>query len=124
MNMYEKIQELCEKRDYFIKLLEYKFECKLNGCRNRLPNNINVAFPQNITGESLLYTLDMSDIQISTGSACNSKEISPSHVLKAIGLTDEESMKTVRFTLPDDITYDAIDDVVEEIRKAIRIIEV
>ena len=119
----EKIQELCEKRNYFIRLLEYKFECKLNGSQNRLPNNINVTFPQNITGESLLYTLDIAGIKISTGSACNSKEIKPGHVLKAIGLTDEEAMKTVRFSLPNDITYDEIDDVVEEIRKAIRIIE-
>lgn len=46
-----------------------------------------------------------------------------SHVLKAIGLTDEQAMKTVRFTLPDDITYEEIDYVVDEIKKAISIIE-
>lgn len=119
-----KVKELCEKRDYFIELLEEKFDCKLNGDKvSRLPNNINVTFPQNITGESLLYTLDLSGIQISTGSACNSKEISPSHVLKAIGLTDENAMKTIRITLPDDITYGEIDDVINEIGKAIRLIE-
>lgn len=119
----KKVREMCAKRDYFIGLLEYKFKCKLNGNQIRLPNNINVTFPQNISGESLLYTLEASGIQISTGSACNSKEISPSHVLKTIGLTDEESMKTVRFSLPDDITYEEIDYVVNEIDKAIRIIE-
>lgn len=119
-----KIQELCEKRDYFIGCLESKFGCTLNGSRERLPNNINVTFPQNITGESLLYTLETSGIYIGTGSACNSKEIKPSHVLKAIGLSDEQAMKTVRFSLPDDITYEEIDRVVDEIGKAIAIIEV
>ena len=112
-------------RDYFILLLCNRFGCKLNGSHfNRLPNNINVTFPQNITGESLLYTLDTSDIKISVGSACNSTSIKPSYVLKAIGLNNSEAMRTVRFTLPDDITYEDIDEVINEIDKAIKIIEV
>ena len=119
-----KIEELVNKRDYFINQLETKFGCKLNGHNEyRLPNNINVTFSQNITGESILYMLEISGIQISTGSACNSKSIQPSHVLKAIGLTDEEAIRTVRFTLPDDITYEQIDKVINEIDKAIKIIE-
>lgn len=118
------VTKLCKKRNYFIDLLESKFGCKLNGSEFRLPNNINVTFPQNITGESLLYTLEMSDIYVSTSSACNSKEIKPSYVLEAIGLNDEQAMKTVRFTLPDDITYEEIDRVVEELDKAIKVIEV
>lgn len=118
------MEELSIKRDYFIDHLELKFGCKLNGHNvNRLPNNINVTFPQNINGESLLYILDMSDIKISVGSACNSKSIEPSYVLKAIGLTDSDAMRTVRFTLPDDITYEDIDKVIDEIDKAIKIIE-
>lgn len=120
----EKVAEMCEKRDYFISCLETKFGCELNGHPiKRLPNNINVTFPQNITGESMLYILDISGIQISTGSACNSKSIKPSYVLKEIGLSDEEAMKTIRITLPDDITYEQIDKVIEEIDKAIKIIE-
>lgn len=120
----QKIQELCDKRDYFIQLLKSKFGCELNGDREqRLPNNINVTFPQNITGEALLYTLEMSEIYISTGSACNSKEIKPSYVLKAISLSDEQSMRTVRFSLPNDITYEDIDNVIEEIDKSIKLIE-
>lgn len=126
----QKTQEMCDKRDYFIDCLKSKFsksgfDIKLNGHKEfRLPNNINVTFPQNITGESLLYTLEMSDIYVSTGSACNSKEIKPSYVLKAIGLSDEQAMKTVRFTLSDDITYEQIDKVIDEIDKAIKVIEV
>lgn len=118
------IDEMCEKRDYFIGLLESRFDCELNGdSYYRLPNNINVTFPQNITGEALLYTLDLSDIKISTGSACNSKEIKPSHVLKEIGLTDEDAMKTVRITLSNDITYKDIDFVIDEISKSLKLIE-
>ena len=116
--------EMCRKGNYFIDLLKSKFGCVLNGSEFRLPNNINVTFPQNITGESLLYTLDMSNIKISTVSACNSKEITPSHVLKAIGLTDDEAMRTVRFTLSDDTTYEEIDKVIDEIDKAIKLIEI
>ena len=109
-----------DEKDRLVK----EFGCKLNGhSTERLPNNINVTFPQNITGESLLYTLSMSDIQLSTGSACNSHSIESSHVLKAIGLTDEESMRTIRITLPNNITYKDIDYVVDEIGKAIRLIE-
>lgn len=121
---YQNTKDMCLKRDYFINSLVYKFGCKLNGHdKDRLPNNINVAFPQNITGESLLYTLDMSGIKISVGSACNSKSIEPSYVLKAIGLTDEEAMSSVRFTLPNDITYQDIDKTIDEIEKSIKVIE-
>lgn len=125
----DKIDEMCQKRDYFINLLKSRFSkfgfgVKLNGCAtNRLPNNINVTLPQNITGEALLYTLDLDGIQIGTGSACNSASIEPSYVLKAIGLTDEEAMRTIRLTFDSDITYEDIDYVVDQIDKAIKIIE-
>lgn len=120
----DRLRDLCSKRDYFIGCLEYKFGCKLNGHPSqRLPNNTNVTFPQNITGEALLYMLDISDIKVSTGSACNSKSIEPSYVLKSIGLTDEEAMKTIRISLSDDITYQDIDKVIDEIDKAIKLIE-
>ena len=115
---------LIDKRYYFVDRLEQDFGCKLNGhWLRRLPNNINVTFPQNINGESLLYMLDLSNFKISTGSACNSKSIEPSHVLKAIGLSDFDAMRTVRFTLPNDITYKEIDCVIEEIGKCLKIIE-
>ena len=120
---YEKIGEMIDKRNYFINLLETRFGCKLNGhYEYRLPNNINVTFPHNITGEALLWTLDLSDMQISTGSACNSHSIEPSHVLKAIGLSDKDAMKTIRISLSEDITYEDISNVVSEIDKAISII--
>ena len=124
VNDEDKIREMQSKRDYFIGCLEYKFGCKLNGHpTERLPNNINVTFPQNINGESLLYMLDMSGVAISTGSACNSKSIQPSYVLKEIGLSNDEAMRTIRISLPNDITYEQIDCVIGEIDKAIKLIE-
>ena len=122
---HDVIMEMCKKRDYFISLLEFEFGCKLNGdAKFRLPNNINVTFPQNITGEAMLYTLDLSEIKVATGSACNSRSIEPSHVLKTIGLGNEDAIKTVRFTLPDDITYNDINHVVDEIGKCIKLLSI
>lgn len=121
----EAMETLSRKRDYFIDYLGYKFGCTLNGHDiDRLPNNVNVLFPQNITGESLLYMLDMANIKVSTGSACNAKSIEPSHVLKAIGLNDDDAMRSVRFTLSDDITYEEINKVINEIGKCIKLIEI
>lgn len=119
----EKIEDMCNKRNYIIDKLVSKFGCKLNGHNIfRLPNNINVTFSQNITGESLLYMLDMSDIQISTGSACNNKEIEPSHVLKAIGLNNESVMKTIRIVIDSNITYNDIDYIISNIEQSIKLI--
>ena len=66
--------------------------------------------------------LDMSDICISSGSACNSHTNKASHVLKAIGLSDEEAMRSIRMTLSENITYEDIDNVIYEIDKAIKIL--
>lgn len=113
---------LSVKRDYFINELT-RNGCKLNGASvHRLPNNINVMLPEGIGSEELLYMLDLDDIQCSAGSACNSHSKKPSYVLKALGLTDEEAAKSVRFTISSDITYEAIDYVVEKVVKIMKII--
>ena len=109
-------------RDYFINELT-RNGCKLNGSSvHRLSNNINVMLPEGIGSEELLYMLDLDDIQCSAGSACNSHSKKPSYVLKALGLTDEEAARSVRFTISSDITYDDIDYVVEKIVKIMKII--
>lgn len=113
---------LSVKRDYFISELT-RNGCKLNGASvHRLPNNINVQLPEGIGSEELLYMLDLDDIQCSTGSACNSHAKKPSYVLKALNLSDEECARSVRFTISSDITYEAIDYVVEKIVKIMKII--
>ena len=111
-------------RSHFIEQLEL-LGCKINGSLiERLYNNINVTFDQNIIGESLVYLLDMSEIMVSTGSACNSKSIEPSYVLKAIGLSDEDAAKTIRITLPDNITTDKIDKVISELKKQMMLLTI
>lgn len=111
-------------RDDFIDMLE-NIGCRLNGPRgkNRLPNNINVVLPYDINGETLLYSLDVDDIQIGTGSACNSRSIEPSHVLKAIGLTDDEASKCIRITIDSDFADYDTDYVVEAIEKSLKVLK-
>lgn len=73
----------------------------LNGPKtNRLPDNINIGF-SNITGEEVVMRLDAKGIAVSAGSACNSGELSGSHVLLAMGRTKQESLNCVRITIPD-----------------------
>lgn len=116
--------EMCRKRNYFIDLLESKFGCVLNGSEFRLPNNINVILPDGVMGESVLYMLSMSNIFISTSSACNSQSIEPSIVLKNIGLTDEEALRSIRITISNNTTYEDIDSFVSELDKTIKVIKV
>ena len=120
---YTKEMKIQSMREYMIDELTERFDCKINGSLvDRLPNNISVTFNQNITGESLIYLLDMANILISAGSACNTNKIKNSQVLQAIGLSDEEIAKTIRITLPDDITVEKIDRTISEIEKAIQLI--
>ena len=132
IGMAEAIKLIKEDEEYQLRLTMLRnnfisqlkgFGCKVNGSLNeRLPNNINVTFPQNITGESLIYMLDMCEIYLSAGSACNSKSMEPSYVLKAIGLSDEEATRTIRITLPCDTNADEVDKSVNEIDKQIKLL--
>lgn len=103
-------------RDYFIdKLID--IGCHLNGpCNHRLPNNINVMLPNNINGEGFVLVVSMDSVDIGTGSACNSHSIEPSYVLKAMGLTDNEADCSIRISIPDDMTIDDVDKVVDIIK--------
>ena len=92
----------------------------LNGPRGdkRNPNNVNISFKY-IEGESILLHLDMEGIAVSTGSACSSKNLKPSHVLEAIGLPIELCHGSVRFTLSMYTTKEEIDYVLEVLPKII-----
>ena len=119
----QRIAHISMIRDYFIRLFD-DINCKINGSEvYRLPNNINVMLPYDINGETLLYSLDVADIQIGTGSACNSRSIEPSHVLKAIGLSDDEASRCIRITIDDDFTVQDADYVAEEIDRSIKILK-
>lgn len=120
---YSKTDKVKRLRNYMIEKLIKRLGCKINGSiTDRLPNNINITFPQSITGEALIYMLDMCNIYISSGSACNAHSIKPSYVLQAIGLDDYEISRTIRITLPDDINKKQIDTVVDEIEKQIQVL--
>ncbi|NLY92138.1 MAG: cysteine desulfurase NifS [Firmicutes bacterium] len=97
-------------RDYLIDGIYERIPyCRLNGHRERrLPNNANFSF-EFVEGESLLLLLDMEGIAASSGSACTSGSLDPSHVLLALGLPHELAHGSVRFTLGEDNTKEEID---------------
>ena len=88
---------------------------RLNGHRtDRLPNHVNLCF-RYIEGESLLLRLDMEGIEGSSGSACTSGSLDPSHVLLAIGLPHEIAHGSLRLTLGDGTMEEDIDYVLEKL---------
>ena len=107
-------------RDYLIGRIEKEIPyCRLNGDREeRLPNNVNFSF-QFVEGESLLIMLDMKGICASSGSACTSGSLDPSHVLLAIGLPHEIAHGSLRLTLSEENTKEEMDYVVENIREIV-----
>ena len=112
-----------DSRDRLIECLE-DIGCKLNGPRfNRLPNNVNVILPYGVNAETLLYSLDVDDLQIGTGSACNSRSMKPSHVLKAIGLSDDEVSGSVRITIGDGFTEKDAERVGDTIDSSIKVLK-
>lgn len=113
--MEERTAREIRLRDYLIeRILKEIPYTRLNGHRtSRLPNNANFSF-QFIEGESLLIMLDMEGICASSGSACTSGSLDPSHVLLAIGLPHEIAHGSLRLTLGAETTKDEIDYVVEK----------
>lgn len=105
-------------------ILKFIPDCRLNGSQvNRLPNNVNISF-RGAEGEAVVISLDQKGIACSTGSACSSRSLEPSHVLLALGLSDEEAHGSLRISLGKYTTAQEIDkflkvlpSVVEKLRK-------
>jgi len=118
--MEEKTKKEIALRDYLIEQIEKEIPyCRLNGDRKkRLPNNVNFSF-QFIEGESLLIMLDMKGICASSGSACTSGSLDPSHVLLAIGLPHEIAHGSLRLTVSEENTIEEMDETVESIKKIV-----
>ena len=118
--MQERTKKETEVRDYLIKrVLDEIPYTRLNGHpTKRLPNNANFSF-QFIEGESLLIRLDMKGICGSSGSACTSGSLDPSHVLLAIGLPHEIAHGSLRLTLNEEITKEDIDYVVDSLKEIV-----
>jgi len=109
-----------ELRDYLICRIEESIPyCRLNGHRTeRLPNNVSFCF-RFVEGESLLMMLDGEGICASSGSACTSGSLDPSHVLLAIGLPHEIAHGSLRLTLSADNTREEMERVVEALKKIV-----
>ena len=119
-SMDQRMKQETELRDYAISRIEKEIPyCRLNGDRvKRLPNNINFSF-QFVEGESLLIMLDMKGICASSGSACTSGSLDPSHVLLAIGLPHEIAHGSLRMTLGADTTKEDIDYTVDQLKEIV-----
>ncbi len=115
--MHEHQEKEVELRDYLIQKIEAEIPyCKLNGHRTkRLSNNVNFSF-EFIEGESLLILLDQKGICASSGSACTSGSLDPSHVLLAIGLPHDKAHGSLRLTLSAENTRDELDFTVESVK--------
>jgi cysteine desulfurase len=108
-------------RDRFIdRILAEVPHVKLNGPRqNRLPANADFSF-EYIEGESILFSLDIAGIAVSSGSACSSGSLEPSHVLLSLGLPEELAHGSIRFSFGKHNTVEQVDYAVEEIKSAVK----
>ena len=125
-NLDNHMKYLQELRDYYINEIETRIQnVKLNGDRKmRLPGNANFSF-KGVSGETLLLKLDEREMCASTGSACSSGSLEPSHVLTAIGLSKEDANSSLRTTFGEINTKedvkelaDSLVEIVEDLRKA------
>lgn len=119
--MKERIEKETTLRDYLTGRIEKEIDfVRLNGHRTkRLPNNVNISF-RFIEGESLLISLDMQGICASSGSACTSGSLDPSHVLLAIGLPHEIAHGSLRMTLSDENTIEELDYTVDRLKEIVK----
>ena len=120
INLQDHIKHLTELRDYLANRIVSEIpDVFINGTmESRHPGNLNVTFKY-IEGESILLKLDMHHICVSTGSACSSKSLKPSHVLAALGVSDELIHGTVRFSIGDFTTKEDLDYVVDALKQEV-----
>ena len=119
-NLESYMADLRELRDYFWEKIRTNITgVQLNGsAEKRHPGNLNVSFDY-IEGEAILLMLDAGGISVSTGSACSSKSLVPSHVLDALGVPITKMNGTVRFTIGDFTTKEDIDYVADVLTKVV-----
>lgn len=118
-NLEEKSRNLTAKRNYIISELKKIPNSVLNGDEeNRLPGNINMCF-EGIDGEPLILMLDLRGIEASSGSACTSGSLEPSHVLRAIGRNPEIARGSLRLSIGEDITDDDARSIVKNVTETV-----
>ena len=116
-NISEKNSKILPRRNKLIDGILKLPYTRLNG-EKRLPGNLNISI-EGIEGESLLLMLDMNGICASSGSACTSGSLDPSHVLLAIGLKHEVAHGSLRLSIEDDVTDEDVDYILEVIPKVV-----
>lgn len=118
-NLEEKSRKLTAKRNYIISELKKIPHSVLNGDEEkRLPGNINICF-EGIDGEPLILMLDLRGIEASSGSACTSGSLEPSHVLRAIGRNPEIARGSLRLSIGEDITEDDARSIVKNVTETV-----
>ena len=121
-NLEENTKKITALRDKLIAGLEKIPHCALNGDRvNRLPNNVSFCF-EGIEGESLLLYLDAQGISASSGSACTSGSLDPSHVLLAIGRVHDVAHGSLRLSLSHDNTEEEIDYILQAVPQVVELL--
>lgn len=121
MGLDEHIKKMKELKNYYVEEVTKKIpNIKINGAVNaRLPGNSNISF-DGINGNDLLLELDNVGICASSGSACNSKDPAPSHVLTAIGLNEDMIRGALRVTFGEFNTRDEVDYLVENLERCVK----
>ena len=119
-DMRERAEYVSGLRDRFIRRVLHEIPyVRLNGHpSNRLPGNANFSF-RYIEGESLLFSLDLAGIAVSSGSACSSGSLEPSHVLLAMGLKEGEAHGSIRFSFGKDNTVGQVDFAVDRLKEIV-----
>ena len=119
-HMAENTQKMSALRNRLIAGLSQIPDAVLNGNpENRLPGNVNFSF-EGIEGESLVLLLDQHGICASTGSTCTAQSLSPSHVLLAIGRSDEMAASALRLSLSVDNTQTDVDEVLRVVSRLVK----
>lgn len=118
-NMKTHIMKLTKIRNYYLNRLQKEIpeKIKINGTmENRLPGNANISF-KGINSSELIFKLDEKGICVSSGSACSSGDLKPSHVLTAMGVKKEYLNSAIRVTFSDNNTFEEVDYLVDIIKK-------
>ena len=121
LTLAEDVKRVKELRDYFVSRVEEEIPfAYYNGHReNRVPSNADFSF-EFIEGESILFSLDLEGIAVSSGSACSSGSLDPSHVLLAIGVEEAVAHGSIRFSFGKENTKEEVDYVVEKLKEIIQ----
>lgn len=116
----DRAKGMTKLREYFMNELETRFGAEITGHRtNRLAQNVHAIFPS-IDNERVIFALDDAGVAVASGSACSASSDTPSHVLLAIGKSDEEARRSIRFSFGSTTTKEILDETLELLESALK----